>query len=270
MSIPRNPQRISLPQNRLAALQAAVVVRAYLSAIAAAEGMAIFVGPVAGVVCHALLIPMLLSHYMWEETRTYRRILPILALAPLLRLLSFAMPIRDLPPIFWYGLIGVPLLLAALLTARRLGYSAAQVGLQLRAPLAQLVIAFTGLPLSLLAFYLLRPEPVVPDANIPLLISGVILLTFFTGFLEEFIFRGLLQYAVTDIFGTAGLFYSVALFTVLYLATLSLSYILFMGLLAIFFSWCVHKTGSIWGVVVAHSIFSIGFLLIWPLVVLQS
>ena len=44
----------------------------------------------------------------------------------------------------------------------------------------------------------------------------------------------------------------------------------FMGLLAVFFSSCVHKTGSIWGVVIAHSIFSVGFLLIWPLVTLWS
>jgi uncharacterized protein len=267
MSIPRNQHRFSIPYDRLAALQASVVIRAYLSAIAAAEGIAIFVGPVAGVAGHAFLIPMLLGHYMWEETRTYRRVLPILALAPLLRLLSFAMPIRDVPPIFWYGLIGAPLLLAALLTARRLGYSAVQLGLTLRSPLAQLAIAFTGLPLSILAFWLLRPEPVVPDANILLLASGVLILTIFTGFLEEFIFRGLLQYAVTDVFGAAGLFYSIALYVVLYLGTLSLPYILFMGLLGIFFSWCVQKTGSIWGVVVAHSIFSVGLLLIWPLIV---
>lgn len=268
MSIPRNSQRFGLPYQRLAALQASVIVRAYLSAIAAAEGIAIFVGPVAGVIGHALLIPMLLGHSMWEEKRTYSRVLPILALAPLLRLLSFAMPIRDVPPIFWYGLIGAPLLLAAFLTARRLGYSPAQLGLTIRSPLAQLAIAATGVPLSLLAFWLIRPEPIVQDGNILLLVSGAILLTFFNGFLEEFIFRGLLQYAVTDIFGTAGLFYSITLYMVLYLGTLSLLYILFMGVLALFFSWCVHKTGSIWGVVVAHSIFSVSFLLIWPLIVL--
>jgi membrane protease YdiL (CAAX protease family) len=265
MSIPRNQHPFSLAYHRLAALQAAVVVRAYLSAIAAAEGIAIFVGPVAGVICHAILIPMLLGHYMWEETRTYRRVLPILALAPLLRLLSFAMPIRDIHPVFWYGLIGGPLLLAAFLTARQLGYSAVQLGLTLRSPLAQLAIAFTGVPLSLLAFWLLRPEPVVEGINILLLAIGVLLLTLFTGFLEEFIFRGLLQYAVTDVFGTAGLFYSIALSTLLYLGTLSLPYILFMALLATFFSWCVQKTHSIWGVVVAHSIVSVGLLLIWPL-----
>jgi membrane protease YdiL (CAAX protease family) len=249
MSVPRNQPRFSVPYHRLSELQASVVVRAYLSAIAAAEGIAIFVGPVAGVICHAFLIPMLL------------------ALAPLLRLFSFAMPVRDVPPIFWYGLIGAPLLLAALLTARQLGYSADQLGLTLRSPLAQLAIAFSGLPLSMLAFWLLRPEPIVKDGNILLLASGVLLLTIFTGFLEEFIFRGLLQYAVTDVFGTAGLFYSVALFTVLYLGTLSLPYILLMALLGLFFSWCVQKTGSIWGVVVAHSIFSVGLLLIWPLIV---
>lgn len=266
MSIERNQPRFVLPYHKLATLQASVVIRAYISAIAAAEGIAVFIGPIPGIICHALLIPMLLGHYMWEEKRTYRRILPILALAPILRLFSFVMPIRGVPPIFWYALVGTPLLVAAVLAARRVGYSYAQLGLSLRAPIWQLLIALSGFPLGLAAFLLIRPEPIVPDGNFLLVLAGLLILPVFTGFLEEFIFRGLLQYALTDIFGSSGLLYSVLLYMILYLGTLSLVYILFMGLFGLFCSWCVQRTGSIWGVVLAHSAFSIGLLLIWPTV----
>jgi membrane protease YdiL (CAAX protease family) len=40
----------------------------------------------------------------------------------------------------------------------------------------------------------------------------------------------------------------------MYMGSLSLSYVLFIGLVGLFFSWCVKRTGSIWGVVLAHSL----------------
>src|SRR5215207_131970 len=88
----------------------AAVVPAYIPAIAGAEAVGVFLGIIPGIICPALLIPMLLSQYVIMEKAPYRRVLPLLVLAPLLRILSLTMPIRQVPPMYWYALVGVPLL----------------------------------------------------------------------------------------------------------------------------------------------------------------
>jgi membrane protease YdiL (CAAX protease family) len=215
---------------------------------------------------HALLVLILLTHYGLAEQASYRRILPVLALVPLLRILSLTMPIKQMPQIYWYAMIGVPLLLAVALTMRVLNLSWTHLGLQLRPVWSQIFITLSGLPLSIIAFLLLQSKPVISNLNWSDIIIGSVILIIFSGFTEEIIFRGLLQQMANEIFGRAGILCSSALFAIMYMGSLSLSYILFIALVGLFFGWCVNRTGLIWGVTLGHSFLSIGALLIWPIV----
>jgi membrane protease YdiL (CAAX protease family) len=58
--------------------------------------------------------------------------------------------------------------------------------------------------------------------------------------------------------------YSSILFATMYIGSLSLSYVIFMGLVGLFFSWCVYRTASLWGVTLAHGVMMAGMLLVWP------
>jgi membrane protease YdiL (CAAX protease family) len=221
--------------------------------------------PLAGVLCQALLIPALLAHYAAAEGAPYRRILPALALVPLLRILSLTMPIKYIPAIYWYALIGIPLLVAIVQTARVLGLAPAQLGLRLRAVPLQLGITLLGVPLGLLAFLLL-PAGQMPATSLggaPIVV-GVATLVIFTGFAEELLFRGLLQHVAGEFFGWAGVLISSLLFATIYLGALSVAYIVFVALTGLLFGWSVRRTGSIWGVVGAHSLVSVGVAYIWP------
>jgi hypothetical protein len=93
---------------------------------------------------------------------------------------------------------------------------------------------------------------------------GSMILLIFNGFTEELMFRGLLQRVADEIWGRAGFLLSGALFAIMYIGSLSADYVLFIGLVGLFFGWCVNRTGSIWGVVLAHGILSIGMLLVYP------
>lgn len=243
-----------------------VVAVAYLATIVGAEVVAIRVGIVPGTVFTAILIPILLSHYVLAGPARYRPLLPVLALAPLLRILSVTMPVRDVPQIYWYALVGAPLLVAALLTARLLGLSWAKLGFRTASWPPQVLIALSGLPLSILAFLILRPDPLSAELGLREAIVGSVILIIFTAFLEEFIFRGLLQGVAVGMFGRAGILYSSALFAATYIGSLSLSYVLYMASIGLFFGWGVHRTRSIWGAVIAHSILSVGMVSGWPLV----
>jgi membrane protease YdiL (CAAX protease family) len=177
------------------------------------------------------------------------------------------MPVRQVPQIYWYAMIGIPFLLAVALTARLLDFSWVRHGVRLPSPFPQLLIALSGLPLSIAAFFILRPKPVIVGTHWGDIAIAAVILLLFTGFSEEIFFRGLLLGTATEMSGQRnGLLYSSALFAIMYIGSLSWSFVLFAGVVGVFFSWCVSRTGSIWGVVFAHAAISIGMLLIWPVV----
>jgi membrane protease YdiL (CAAX protease family) len=259
-------KKLPLEGNTFVARASASIVLAYLAAIASAEVAGVLIGVIPSTLFHALLILILLNHYISLNQAAYRRILPVFALAPLLRILSLIMPIKEVPQIYWYAMIGIPLLVAVTLTARLLKLSWTEIGLRLYSWRSQIFIACSGLPLSLTAFLLFRPATLITKFNWHDLVIGSVILLTFTGFTEEIIFRGLLQQVTTKIYGRVGVLCSSLLFAIMYIGSLSLSYIIFMGLTGLFFSWCVERTRSLWGVVLAHSILNIGMLLVWPLI----
>jgi membrane protease YdiL (CAAX protease family) len=244
---------------------AALVVVLYTVAIVGAEGVAVVGGVAAGIVCDAVLLGLLWTHYVLASHGGVRSLVPAqplprallaLALLPLLRILSVTMPVNVLPQISWYALIGVPLLLGAVLTARVLDLSASRVGLRGQGwwP-GQALIALSGLPLAVIALALLKAEPLIARTDVgPVLVDALILLIF-VGFTEELVFRGVLQQVAVDVFGRAGLLWSSALFAFMHLGSLAPSYVLFMLLVGLFFAWCVERTGALWGVAAAHGVF---------------
>jgi membrane protease YdiL (CAAX protease family) len=147
---------------------------------------------------------------------------------------------------------------------RLLGYHWPGVGLRVYAWPPQVMIALHGIPLSLAAFLIARPEPLLPSFDWQNIAISSVILFIFVGFTEEIIFRGLLQQVMTERFGRTGMVCSSILFATMYIGSLSLSFVIFVGLVGLFFSWCVYRTASLWGVVLAHSIMIIGMLLIWP------
>ena len=254
-------QTLPASDTRQGAALASIVVASYVAAIALAEATGVFVAATAGVVSHAILAFALLTHAHVAGQAPYRRLLPALALVPLLRILSLTMPIKYVPQIYWYALVGVPLLVAIGLAARAANLSRDQIGLRLGAWRAQLLVAASGVPLGLAAAYLAPEAPARPAAGAGMAVH-IVILVLFTGFAEELLFRGVLMRAVRDLLDRDDLLFSTFLFAVVYLGTLSVEYILFVALVGLFFGWCARKTGAIWGVALAHGLISVGVMYI--------
>jgi len=176
-----------------------------------------------------------------------------LALAPLIRLLSLSMPLLQFQFSYWYMVIGAPLLLSALLVLRLTGYKPSQVGLTLGKGLPlQIVVAFTGLGLGYLEYQILKPEPLVESFSLQNIWLPALILLVFTGFLEELIFRGLLQTATRPILGRLNWVYASLVFAVLhigYQSALDLVFVFGVGLL---YGWVFERSRSIVGISIAH------------------
>ncbi|HYY02985.1 MAG TPA: CPBP family intramembrane glutamic endopeptidase, partial [Gaiellaceae bacterium] len=191
-------------------------------------------------------------------------VLPVLALVPLLRIVSLTIPVRDLPQIYWYAVTGVPLLVALVLTGRFFGPTWSRDTFAFGWSRTQALIGLGGLPVGLIAYLVLRPARIEPHLTPRIFLLGLLILIPFNALMEELLFRGAVQRVLVTLFGDLGTAAAAVLFMATYLGTRSAPYIVLVGLTGFAFGRCVRQTGSLAGAVVAHALVSIGLILVWP------
>ena len=115
------------------------------------------------------------------------------------------------------------------------------------------------------AGYLLAPgDPVVSRGGAVTLVGAAFVLFVFTGYVEELVFRGLLQDRLGAAYGRHGVVLATLLFAAVYLGVRPASYAVFVVAAGAAFAVVVERTGSIAGVGVAHGLMNVGVLLVWP------
>lgn len=250
---------------RLGQTAFAVYLLLYLMGIALAELVTTYANPQLGLVIHGGLLVLIFLHASIGAARAEQRFLFTLTLAPLIRLLSLSMPLLEFQFLYWYMVIGAPLFLSVWLVLRLTGFTPRQVGLSLGTGLPlQIAVAFTGLILGYLEFVILKPEPLVESFSLQNVWLPALILLVFTGFLEEMIFRGLMQQASLATIGKLGPLYISLLFAVLHIGYRSLADFVFVLLVGLYFSLVVSRTRSILGVTLAHGLTNITLFLVFP------
>lgn len=237
----------------------------YLLAIATAEAVTALSVPPWGILCHIAVLTVTIVRSALVNRYFHERLMLPLALVPLLRIISLTMPLVNLPHIWLYPAIYVPLLIAAVVVVRILRYSAYDVGLNSKWLGIQLLVGATGILLGLARYVILRPEPIVADfAQHDVWLPALILLLS-TGFVTEFVFRGAIQYGAVEAFGAWGIVYVSLLFAALYIGFLPIMWwTAFTFVISLYFGWIVKVTKSIVGVALAHGICNIALYLIIP------
>jgi len=236
----------------------------YLLAIVTAEAVTVFVQPVWGIVCHAIVLVAVVMHSALASDYRYRHLVLSLALVPLVRIISLSMPLVNIPQIWWYPIIYAPLLAAAIVVVRILGLRAREVGLSFSSVPVQLAVGLSGLLFGVAEYFILAPEPMIAELTWQEVWLPALIFLMCTGFVEEFIFRGVLQRTAVEVFGGWGIIYVSLLFAVLHMGFLSLIDVVFVFVVALFFGWVVKKTGSLFGVTLAHGVTNILLYLVVP------
>jgi membrane protease YdiL (CAAX protease family) len=145
-----------------------------------------------------------------------------------------------------------------------LGYSWRELGLTLRGWPLQLAIGLTGLVFGAVEYVILRPDPLAPALKLAYVWQPALILLVSTGFLEELVFRGLIQNAAVDVLGRWGLVYVAVLFAALHIGYQSLVDVLFVLGVGLFLGWAVYRTRSLLGVTISHGLTNIMLFLIMP------
>jgi membrane protease YdiL (CAAX protease family) len=236
----------------------------YLLIILSAELVTVFVHPVWGIGIHITILVMALLQSALNTSYAHRPLLLSLTLVPLVRIISLAMPLVNIPQIWWYPIIYVPLLLAAIVVLRTLDYRIWQVGLSFNRLPVQLMVALTGMVFGVCEYFILRPEAMMSELTWQAIWLPALVLILSTGFVEELIFRGVMQRSSLDAFGGWGIVYISSLFAILHIGYLSWIDVIFVFIIALFFGWVVKKTGSLLGVTLSHGFTNVMLFLVAP------
>ena len=240
------------------------VLWGYLLLIAAAELVTSLVRPQLGMLMHALLLASLTIRGGLGQHDAERRFTLALALAPLIRLLSLALPLTHFPQLAWYPIVAAPLLLATGIIIRQVQLSRADLGLRPGNLLLQLLLMGGGLGLGAVEYWILAPAPLLTDYSWNAFLLAALTLVVATGFSEELIFRGVLQAVALPALGRWALVYVSLLFAALHIGYLSAIDVVFVFGVGWLFAHIVRWSGSILGVSLAHGTTNVTLFLIMP------
>jgi uncharacterized protein len=241
-----------------------------LSLVATAELLIALVDPPLGLAIHALLLLGLTLRAGLGKDVQGRRLALALTLAPLLRILSLALPLANLPQLAWYPIISVPLLVSALLVIRQLRMSRLELGLHPGNLLIQLMLMGGGLGIGAAEYALLGESQLIVAFSWNALTLLAVLLLLLTGFVEELIFRGLLQAAALPALGRWALIYVSLLFAALHIGYLSVSVVAFAFGLGLILACAARWGRSIMGVALAHGLANITLFILMPFLARQA
>jgi len=239
---------------------------AYIIFIVFAEVVTSFVDPGYGLLFHSLiLISLLVLSSLKHGENPSSRLYLSLSLAPLIRIISLSVPLKHFPSYAWFIVVNVPVLVATVAMMRVQGIGFKNAGIVFEKPLEVAAIALTGIPLGFIDYFILRPEPLAIGLSFWNLVYIAIGLGLSTGFVEELVFRGIMQRDAVEAFGERRGLIGVALvFAALHIGWLSMLDLVFVFSVGLFYGFMTLKKGNIIGVSLSHGITNVVLFMVAP------
>jgi membrane protease YdiL (CAAX protease family) len=245
-------------------VRAWAMLLAYLSALTAIElagSWPLISVPVAAAShgCLALLVCVALRLVPGQGVAV---LLPPLVATSVVHLVTVAALPGNVTPLARLMVVGVPALVAIAMAAR------------LRAPgwrflpphtggwPGQLLVTLVGIPLALI-LWKIAPPAVELGAHTPAIVAATALIVF-AALPEEMLYRGLLVPAASAAVGPWGVLLASVGYAVAYIPSGSTTTLGFALLLGMVLGWCRQLTGSVVGVVGAHSVLNLMVYLLLP------
>lgn|GEM_PF-5508214 len=240
-------------------------------AFIAAELAAALLSDTIGLIAYFSILFALLMIAAMINDHKERRFLTSAALVPIMRLAHFAMPLNELSEPYRLLLECLPTLIGMGATMRATATTPEEIALTSSFPKSQWTIATSGIPLAVVGYIALKPDPLVPgitletwqDALIPSLVLAI-----YAGFVNIAIFQGMIQHSMLPLAQSRSSISTLLLVAVMYTITqtehLSPFFSAYTLGTGIFYAWAVKRTGTIWGTSIASGITAIGIYILIP------
>jgi uncharacterized protein len=251
-----NPKGLSIGRH--------IVIVTYLLALGAVQIMIVFVDAEVGLIADSVLLFLLLTHYTFSPWLhgDARDVLIVLCLIPLARIASLVLPQGGISTAYWEALVLFPIIISVGLVARVVDRSWLKLNMGKTSWWVQGVIGLSAIPLS---FGLFRSDlgGVIDEFESPRLVAQGVYVLLISGMTIEVIFRGLVQSALTVVFGRAGVLLASGAFAVVLVGTDSAANVAVAAGLGLGFGVIAERTGSVVGVGTAHGLLGAGSI-VWP------
>ncbi len=244
----------------------------YLLLVTCAELLTIYDAK-AGIALHAVILFALLLHSGMEsdKNKNLSTFLMALLLAPLIRILSLSLPFIYFSRISWFFLISIPTFIAILTCMWVQKLRAKDIGLtlsKLKHTPIEAGVVLLAIPAGIIEYHILEPLPFPASGSGAVnFITASLIFIMCTGFLEELVFRGLIQYNGIRLMSKwNGILFVSTIFSVLHIGNLALWDCMLAFSIGFVYSVVREKTGSIYGISVSHGIINIILFLVAPVV----
>ncbi|MDK2948692.1 hypothetical protein SAMN04488589_0018 [Methanolobus vulcani] len=221
----------------------------------------------AGITLHVITLIALSVSSIWIDGTHVARSLQVLTLLPILRLLNMSMPVFSEMTINLYVYIYAPLIVPTYLVIRHQNISKETLGFQFRNMGKYIPLAFVvGFLIAQGEHFTIHAGNLIPDLSIGSLLKLSIIMIFFVGFMEELIFRSLIQTRFSESFGEfRGLLLASLLFGVMHSGYGTIYEIFFTVFAGLVFGYLFQKTNSLPFIALAHGLVNIFLFGIIPL-----
>lgn len=221
----------------------------------------------AGVTLHVITLIALSVSSIWIDGTHVARSLQVLTLLPILRLLNMSMPVFSEMTINLYVYIYAPLIVPAYLVIRHQNISKETLGVHFKNMAKYVPLAFiVGIIIAQGEHFTIHAGNLIPDLSIASLLKISIIMIFFVGFVEELVFRSLIQTRFSESFGDfKGLLLASLLFGVMHSGYGTIYEIFFTGFAGLIFGYMFQKTNSLPLITLAHGLVNIFLFGIIPL-----
>ena len=197
----------------------------------------------------------------FEETRMFQ----VFALVPLFRLVNLGMPVFVDLTIYRFPLIYAPLIPGVYVVARNQNLNVPKVNSWREVLLFPFASVFGAL-LAQIEFLIITPNALIPEWS-PLNYLLIVVVMFgFVGFVEEWLFRGVLQRTLEDSIGRwGGLLLASAIFGLMHSAYGSVAEIAFAFALGLLFGLIYDRTDSLFLITVVHGSLNVFLFAVIPI-----
>jgi membrane protease YdiL (CAAX protease family) len=244
--------------------QAAVMLLAYLIALATVDlvGSSPAISVPVAVTSQGLLALLLCVALRLVAGQGIAVLVPPLIAISVVRLVTLAALPGDVSPLTRLVVVGVPALVAVAMAARQRSPEWRLLRPHTGGWPRQLLVGLIGIP-SALVVWAIAPPAVEVHRGTSTIVAATVLVVF-AALPEELLYRGLLVPAATAVVGLWGIPFAAITYALAYVAGGSTATVLLAFLLGIVLGWCRWLTGSVVGVIGAHSLLNVIVYLVLP------
>lgn len=252
-----------------------VYVLYYTAAFVVAELVGAYIGIEYQLPIYAIALITAFNHALFGF-RNSRTAAVVMTAIFTTRLVTLALPVTGVSVSTRTGIVAIFMILIARLCVWVLYHDVnetrASEGFALKKPLisksfTSIIVMVSGVPIGVLAYLLLKPEPMVTTSLMGSLLVAwtvVIALLALGALGEELVYRQLVAAMVQHTGSSQTAIFSGVMFGALYLGTLNPGFVLLAFATGCWFAWSCERTGSLQGPVVAHTIINVLVFAILP------